>query len=157
MRKSAYFASDWYDNWPKPDELKRYFLGPHGRQWFAVDGNDGASLSAEGVDGTAHLEEGKGRIDLALMMWGNPDLGVLLIYRKYGGGFQEAFTSFSDLNRLGEFVRTLHRDKMPVGLYIPFEEAWKAVKEFIETDGELPRSIKWVANKDLPPDTFPPP
>lgn len=157
MKKSTYFDSRPQKGWPKPEELEPYFLAPPGKRWFNTGGNDSADLRAVGVDGTGHLEEEKGRIDLALMMWGNPDLGVLLIYRKYGGGLQEAFTSFSDLNRLGEFVRTLHRDKMPVGLFIPFEDAWKAVKEFIETDGQLPRSIEWIANKDLPPNTFPPP
>jgi hypothetical protein len=46
---------------------------------------------------------------------------------------------------------------MPIGLFIPFAEAWKAVKEFIETEGELPKSIEWVRNRDLPPNTFPDP
>ena len=46
---------------------------------------------------------------------------------------------------------------MPIGLYIPFENAWKAVKEYIVTDGELPKSIEWIANQDLPADTFPDP
>jgi len=31
------------------------------------------------------------------------------------------------------------------------------VKEFIETGGQLPKCIEWVANKDLPPNTFPDP
>jgi hypothetical protein len=157
MKKSAYFDSKPRKGWPEPDELKPYFLAPPGNRWFNTGGNDAADLRAEGIDGTGDLEEEKGRVDLSLMMWGNPDLGVLLIYRKYGGGLREAFTSYSDLNRLDEFVRTLHGDKMPIGLYIPFEDAWKAVKEFIETDGQLPKSIDWVANKDLPPNTFPPP
>jgi hypothetical protein len=43
---------------------------------------------------------------------------------------------------------------MPVGLFISFEQAWRAVKEFLETDGALPKSIAWIANQDLPPDTF---
>jgi len=46
---------------------------------------------------------------------------------------------------------------MPVGLYIPFEKAWLAVKAFLETEGELPKSIEWVANADLPRNTFPDP
>ena len=33
----------------------------------------------------------------------------------------------------------------------------KTVKEFIENDGALPRSIEWIANRDLPSDTFPEP
>ena len=39
-------------------------------------------------------------------------------------------------------------------LFIPFAPAYQAVKEFIETDGELPKSIEWIANKNLPPNTF---
>jgi hypothetical protein len=42
-------------------------------------------------------------------------------------------------------------------LFIPFRTAWPAVREFIETDGELPTSIEWIASSDLPPETFPDP
>jgi hypothetical protein len=112
---------------------------------------------AKGVDGTEHLAQGKGRIDIELMMWANPDLGVLLIYTKWGGGHEQAFSSKGDLGRLREWVRGLHGTPLPVGLFIPFEVAWEAVKEFIETDGEIPRSIEWIANRDLPPNTFPDP
>jgi hypothetical protein len=51
----------------------------------------------------------------------------------------------------------LHGDPLSVGLFVPFPVAWKAVKEFIETDGELPTSIEWIASSDLPPETFPDP
>lgn len=62
-----------------------------------------------------------------------------------------------DLGRLREWVRTLQDDLRSVGLFIPFEEAWKAVKEFIENEGALPKSIAWIADRDLPPGTFPEP
>jgi Immunity protein Imm1 len=58
---------------------------------------------------------------------------------------------------LNEHVRTLHDDPMPIGLYILFDQAWKAVQEFIVTDGKLPTSIEWINNRDLPPNTFPDP
>lgn len=90
-------------------------------------------------------------------MWGNPELGVLLIWQKYSGGYSEAFPSKGDLTKLDQWVRSLHDTPLPVGLFIPFPKAWLAVKEFIETDGELPKSIEWVANKDLPAGTFPDP
>ena len=61
------------------------------------------------------------------------------------------------MSRLKEWVRNLHNDPLPIGLFIPFKNAWLAVKEFIETDGALPKSIEWVANKDLPAGTFPDP
>jgi hypothetical protein len=59
------------------------------------------------------------------------------------------------MTRLKEWVRNLHNDPLPVGLFISFPKAYDAVKECIETDGQLPKCIEWVANKDLPPGTFP--
>jgi hypothetical protein len=67
------------------------------------------------------------------------------------------FRSKGDMNRIKEWARTTHGDPMPVGLYIPFAPAYEAVKEFIQTSGELPKCIEWIANKDLPPNTFPDP
>jgi hypothetical protein len=157
VRKTTYFDSDRRDAWPAPDELRPYFFALPGQQWFDTDGNDSASLTAEGVGGTEHLPPGGGRVDVRLMLWGDPKLGVLLIYSKRGGGHQDVYSSKGDLSRLGEHTRTLHDDPMPIGLYVPFDKAFAAVKEFIETDGELPKSIEWIANRDLPPNTFPPP
>ena len=137
--------------------MERYFLAPPGRRWFFETENDSASLTAEGVDGTEHLEADKGRINVDLDMWGNPEHGVLLIYSKWGGGLKQTYSSKGDFARLREQVRSMHDTVLPVGLFIPFDKAWTAVKEFIETDGKLPKSIEWIANRDLPPNTFPDP
>lgn len=157
MIKRTYFASLPTHGWPKPAVLERYFLAPPGERWFFETRTDGALLTGEGADGTEHLQANKGRIDIDLQMWGHPDLGVLLIWSKWGGGHKQTYTSKGDLTRLRELVRSLHETPLPVGLFIPFEKAWKAVKEFIETDGALPKSIEWIANRDLPPNTFPDP
>jgi hypothetical protein len=92
-------------------------------------------------------------------MYGHPALGVLLCYSKWDGRIRQAqgYLSKGDLTRLGELIRSLQETPLPVGLFIPFAEAWKAVKEFMETDGELPTSIAWVDSRDLPPNTFPDP
>jgi hypothetical protein len=157
MEKLAYFASELSHEWPDPKELERYFLAPRGHRWFFETENDSAVFTAEGVDNTEHLEANKGRVDVHLRMWGHPELGVLLIYSKWGGGLRLTYSSKGDLRRLREWVRSTHDTPLPVGLFIPYEQAWKAVKEFIETDGQLPRSIEWIANRDLPPNTFPDP
>jgi len=157
MRKTTYFEPLPFEGWPDPKDLKPYFLAPPGQEWSYVGRNDSWVLSAEGLYGTEGKAKLKEQVEAHLLMWGHPQHGVLLIYRKYGGGYREAFTSKGDMSRLREIVRTSHDDPMPVGLYIPFAEAWKAVKEFIETDGELPKSIAWVANRNLPPNTFPDP
>jgi len=157
MKKRVYFDTFVGPGWPKPGQLESYFLAPVGQRWFFQDGNDGAALWAEGVDNSEQLEFGKSRIDIGLEMWGHPDLGVLLIWSKLGGGFNLMFGSKGDLTRLQEWVRSTHDTPLPVGLFVPYETAWKAVKEFLETDGELPTSIEWIANGELPPYTFPDP
>jgi hypothetical protein len=158
MKKDIYFDRFFGPGWPSLDELKPYFQAPPaGRGWFHNTGNDSGSISLLGIENTEHLKFGEGRIDIKLAMWGHPELGVLLIYSKYGGASREDYTSRGDLSRLKEWVRTLHNDPMPVGLYIPFAKSWLAVKEFIETEGQLPKSIEWVRNRDLPPGTFPDP
>jgi hypothetical protein len=54
-------------------------------------------------------------------------------------------------------IRRLHGDQLSVRLFVSFEAAWHAVKKFIDTDGELPTGIEWIAIHDLPPETFPVP
>jgi hypothetical protein len=157
MKKRAYFDTYWGPGWPELTWLEPYFIAPPAKRWLFSGGNDSAGLDAQGVDDTEHLEPNKGRIDIRLEMWGNPQLGVLLIYSKRGGGHKLMVASKGDLTRLRDLVRSTHDTPLPVGLFIPFEQAWKAVKEFIETDGALPKSIEWIANRDLPPNTFPDP
>ena len=157
MKRSIYFDTFDQDSWPESHELEPYFLAPKGQQWSYLGGNDNWGLTAKGVDGTDHLEPNKGRINVFLYMIGHPELGVLLVYQKKGGGINEDFSSKGDISRLKEWVRTLQGDQMPVGLFVPFEGAWEAVKEFMDTDGDLPKSIEWVENSTLPEGTFPAP
>jgi hypothetical protein len=157
MKKRALFDTHWGAGWPALSWLEPYFLVRPERRWPFSGGSDSAEFSAEGVDGTDHLQANKGRIDIRLEVWGNAKLGVLLIYSKRGGGYKDVFSSKGDLTHLRELVRSTHDTPLPVGLFIPFESAWNAVKEFIETDGALPKSIDWIANRDLPPNTFPDP
>jgi Immunity protein Imm1 len=158
MKKSALFDKHWGRGWPNLKKLEPYFLDVPEQRWPFVGRSDSADLTLEGVEGSEHLPPGKGRIDIRLMMWGHPKHGVLLIYEKRGGGYRDVFSSKGDLTRLGELIRSTHDTPLPVGLFIPFDVAWQAVKEFIETEGAaLPKSIEWIANRDLPANTFPDP
>lgn len=157
MQKSGYFASRDIKGWPKPQDIEHYFLTPPGKRWFFETRNDTAGFRADGVDGTEHLPYGNGRVDIDLSLWGHPKYGVLLIWSKSGGGWAEDFTSKGDLRRLRELVRATHGTLLPIGLFVPYDVAWRAVKEFLETDGALPKSIEWIANRDLPDNIFPDP
>jgi hypothetical protein len=157
MKKETYFDRFDRHGWPAPQQLERFFLGPPEQCWSYDGGNDNWGFDAEGVEGTEHLDVKNGRVDIRLDMYGHPKFGVLLIWSKWGGKYKETYSSKGDLSRLREWVRTLQQDLRPVGLFIPFDQAWKAVKEFIENDGALPKSIDWIANRDLPLGTFPEP
>lgn len=157
MRKRMSFDQHYGKGWPNPEELKSYFIAPPGQEWFNTGGNDSGGFDIKGMYGTENGVEYETRVDADLSLYGVPGLGVMLLYNKYGGGYREHYSSKGDLKRLKEYVRSLHGDPMPVGLFIPFHRAYEAVKEFIETDGELPKCIDWIADEDLPPGTFPDP
>lgn len=157
MKKSAYFDTYHSDGWPDEHWLSRYFLTSEGRHDFFAHGNDSWGLTAEGVDGTEHLLLHKGRIDVELYIKGQAGFGVMLLWRKIGRVPIEAYYSKGDTTRLGQWVKDMQGYLQPVGLFIPFETAWLAVKGFIERDGALPTCIEWIRDRDLPKSTFPPP
>jgi hypothetical protein len=158
MNKDIYFDKFFGPGWPHLAELAPYFASPPlGRGWFYDTGNDGASLTISGLEGTEHLPMGRGRVYVRLTLDGHPKQGVLLSYAKKGGGDNVGFFSKGDLTRIGEWVRSLHDTPLPIGLFVPFDQAWLAVKEFMETEGQLPTSIEWVSSNELPDNTFPEP
>ena len=144
-------------SWPQPHVLERDFFAPTGKEWLQNPENDGAVFEFQGAHGSEHLPAGEGLINIHLQIWGKPNLGVLLVYSRLGGKYADMFSSKGDMSRIREWVRSTHNDPLPIGLFIPFAPAYQAVKEFIESDGALPKSIEWIANKDLPPNTFPEP
>jgi len=158
LKKSIYFDALDRSGWPDPSRLEPFFLAPMGKEWSYKGGNDSWGLDAQGLYGTEDLPQ-QDRVSVHLYMTGNPEHGVFLQYSKWDGRIKrkDTYHSKGDLSRLREFVRSLHGTPMSVGLFIPFADAWKAVKEFIETGAELPTSIEWIANSDLPPGTFPDP
>jgi Immunity protein Imm1 len=156
MEKITHFLAHPRAGWPETGWLAPYFLTRHGRHRAFGDNNDSWGLGLEGIEGTEHLPPFNGRIDIHLTIIGHPDLGVLLCHQRFGAG-RGTFYSKGDLKRLREWTRTMHGDLMPIGLFIPFEAAWSAVKEFIETEGALPEGISWVSGGDLPGDAFPDP
>jgi len=155
MRKRAYFDTYWASDWPALSWLEPYFLAPAGKRWSFESDNDGGSLTLEGIEGTQDLGTGTGRIDTHLMMAGHRDHGVMLQYFQMGGGAGPNCYSRGDRDRLYQTFETKEGDRIPIGLCIPFEIAWRAVKEFIERDAALPQSIEWIASRDLPKNVFP--
>lgn len=159
MRTHAYFDSHWGDGLPKTDDIGPCLVDPSRRSQFFARGQDGGSFFIEGLYGTELLTPQTGLVKSALYMHMNPQHGVKLQHCLWDGRIKEmtAYHSKGNLTRLNKFVRSLHGTPQSLGLFIPFEQGWAAIKEFIETNGELPKSIEWVADCDLPPGTFPDP
>jgi hypothetical protein len=156
MNRTTNFLDHPGSRWPDEKWLAPYFLTPAGRRVAFGNDNDSWGVGAECVDGTEGLPRGK-QIDLDLTILGNPELGVLLFYNRWSAIDGKAYYSKGDLRRLRQWTVTRHGDRMPVGLFIPFEQALKAIVEFMRTDGALPKCIEWVAATDLSEDVFPEP
>jgi hypothetical protein len=158
MIKTSYFDNFDEAGWPTVAQLQPFFLAPTGKEWSYQGGNDCWGLDVQGLYGTAGLPRNE-RVNVHLYMIGHPAHGVLLQYNKWDGRIRQmlGYCSKGDVSRIREHVRSAHGSLLPVGLFIPFRTAWKAVREFIETDGELPKSIEWVADRDIPPEAFPDP
>jgi hypothetical protein len=159
MRKSCFFGDFEGPYWPAPEQLQKYFLGPSAKhQWPFPLHYDCGMLGGYGLYGTEHLPA-DGPVTVQLHVNGNSTTGVMLQYSKWDGRIRRraTYNSRGDFNRLQEFVRNADGFRLSKGLFIPFETAWNAVKQFIEADGELPTNIEWIARHQLPPGTFPDP
>jgi len=154
----SYFDDHWGDGWPDLAGLEACLTNPDRRlRYFKRHRDGGGSFFIEGLYGTENLDPQRGQVEASLYMDMHPDYGVKLQYSKWDGRIQQVatFHSKGDLSRLKKFFRTGHGTPLSLGLFIPFEPGWKAVREFIERDGELPTAIAWISSKDLSPDVFP--
>ena len=144
-----------WQGWPSLAELEPMFLGPDPQNLSYWRDSDEWALHVEGLYGTYGLPEAD-QLTVHLTMTGTPDFGVMLYYQKWDGRIRQRLDCYSkgDMSRVREWLRTLQVDLRPIGLFIPYTQAWKAVKEFMERHGELPTGIEWVDAEDLPPNTF---
>ncbi|WP_244431975.1 hypothetical protein [Rhodopseudomonas sp. B29] len=140
------------DGWPSITELGPLFSA---KAWSRWEGDDEWVLRIEGLYGTDCLPEDS-QVRACLIITGTPDFGVMLHYSRWDGRTQRSLDCYSkgDMDRIRQWLRTLQEDLRPIGLFIPYAQAWTAVREFMERDGELPSGIEWIGGNELPPNTF---
>lgn len=155
--KRTYFGRFDGRGWPSLDQLRPYFFAPPGRRWFFETGNDSGGFEVRSGEPSGDPAVRKRQDTSHLCLVGHPTLGVFLNYTRWQANEQRKFNLYSkgDLTRLWETVADLHGTKTPIGLFVPYETAWRATEEFIASNGGLPVSIDWVASSDLPDDAFP--
>lgn len=153
MKKRCYFEHFDGPGWPTPEQLAPYFFGGRLPPWTFESRNDSWGLEVFGLYGTESLPEEE-RVNVHLYISGRPDAGITLDYRKWDGRIKKVdyFYSEGDLSKRELFINTAHGDLLCWALFVPFDAGWRAVKEFIETDGELPKAISWISSRDLPQD-----
>jgi hypothetical protein len=157
MKRRIYFGDFQHGRWPDPRELERYFIEAEGGGWPMAGGNDNWGFTIDGLDGTTHLPDEEDRVVVDLNMIGFPGRGVAFVYAKWDGRTKQRhdYASKGDMRRVKETVYAAQYTPVSVGTIVPFADAYRAVKEFMETDGELPRSIEWVSVDELPPRASP--
>jgi hypothetical protein len=157
MKKITSFRGYEGPGWPNQKWLEPFFLTPAGRQEIFGFRNNHWGLRARGVDGTEDLPFDK-EINVSLHIIGKPDIGVLLYYDRLSATDGYTYFSVGDLKMLRTLVEAKPGGtRMPLGLFIPFEQALKVVVEFADTNGALPKCIEWIASTDLPKGSFPEP
>jgi len=156
MKKVTSFRGYDGPGWPNQKWLEPFFLTSAGRrEVFGVRNNEWG-LRARGVDGTEDLPFDK-EINITLHIIGKPDLGVLLVYDRMSATDGYSYYSVGDPKMFRTLVEATQVSRMPMGLFIPFEQALKAVVEFIQTNGARPKCIEWIAPSELPEGSFPEP
>ena len=126
MRKITNFRGYEGPGWPDEKWLAPYFLTAAGqREVFGFRNNDWG-LRARGVDGTEDLPFDR-EINITLHIIGKPDLGVLLLYDRMSATDGYSYYSIGDPKKFRTLVKATQVSRMPLGLFIPFEQALKAV------------------------------
>lgn len=145
MIKDIHFDEFNGSNWPSPAELASFFLAPAGKEWSYKGGNDSWLISVDGLRGTSKLPP-RERINARMFMTGHPNHGVSLQLNTWDGtrGSGRSYLSKGDVTKIRDIVYSQHGTPLLLGTFLPFPTGWLAVKEFMETEGNLPRSIEWL-------------
>ena len=157
VKKEAAFDDYWGNGWPETRVVEQGLSDPEKLARLFAKGRDGGCFSIEWIYEKSNSAPQSELVGATLYMHINPDHGIKLQYSKWDGrvGKKVTYHSKGDLTRLKQFVHSSHRTPLSVGLFVSFERGRKAVKEFLETDGELPRSIEWLSDDGLSSEVFP--
>ena len=157
VKKEAAFGDHWGNGWPDISAVEQDLSDPDKLAKLFAKGRDGGCFSIEWIYDKGGSIPQFGLVGAILYMHMHPDHGIKLQYSRWDRRIEkkETYHSKGDLARLKQFVRSFHRTPLSIGLFIPFEIGRKAVKEFLQTDGELPQSVNWISDDDLPSEVFP--
>jgi hypothetical protein len=152
MKKTFAFGPFGDTVWTDPSKIEHFFLDPRQRELLFLDREGGGVFSIEGLEGTEGLSSEAERVNARLYLAMLPQHGATISYHHWDGRIRKKieFHSKGNLERINEYVRSFQGSPMQLGLFVPYEAAWNAVKEFMEGDGGPPTSIEWVGGASIP-------
>jgi hypothetical protein len=152
MKRSFIFASFGETQWTDAGKIEPFFLDSKQREAMFIRRQDDGLFSIDGMEGTDNLSREADRVNARLYLNMLPEHGVTISYHHWDGRSRKKtyFYSKGNLDLINEYVRSFQGSPLQLGLFIPYEAAWRTVKEFMEGDGGLPASIDWVS-AGLPP------
>ena len=146
------------NRWPAADQLEQSFLDPARRNWAFWDGGGGGYISVSGLDGTENEPDGPNRSNARIAIRAHRKHGATLDHHWWDGK-RRVSTSHLSLGSTSDMTKLPHLDNrqpFAVGLFIPFELAWLALKDFMVDPIHPSKSVPWINAKDLPPSAIPP-
>lgn len=117
------------------EDIRRMMLNPKHPAWIG-GGNIGGTIRADLCDETVRK----------IVIGVNQTHGFYLVYSPGGGPYSWAYT---DLTRLDETADAFDDYAVSLGFFIPPDDAWMAVEDFYNNNGERSPRVKWC---DIPPE-----
>jgi hypothetical protein len=120
-------------NDPSLDTVRQIILSPPAGYWYETIG-------------VAALERYDGPSKKRLMVLPSEQHGF---YLKYSDEAKQVWLSLEDPGKLTEVIECADKWYASVGLFLPKEKAWLAIKEFYET-GNRSEEITWIDPAEIP-------
>jgi hypothetical protein len=121
---------------PTSEQLAPLFLEKFPEAW------------TEDADVTCYMNGGE---YCRLSIVANPDHGIWLWYRHNGSdGSDNNYISLGNFEKLNTYVEAVEDSLTLEGLFLPPEQAWIAVHDFLQNDGRRSEKILWIHEDEIP-------
>lgn len=132
----ASFPSLYGTSLPTEEEIEPLFFEKFPEAW------------TEDADITCYIRDGE---YYRLSIVANCRYGIWLWYRYSRSDSQEEnYISLGDPERLNQYVEVVEDSLTLEGLYLPPEQAWLAVRDFLNLEGLRSDKISWLSEDQIP-------
>ncbi len=153
MRRFIFINGFEGPDWPPIATLEREFMDPTRREWAYWDGSGAAGgyMKISGIEGTEAQPDGRTRSGATISIRAHRQFGATLSHHWWDAKSATATThlSLGDRSLLSQMTTLDDRQPYPIGLFIPFELAWLAFRDFIQEPTRVTSAVPWINGVDL--------